>query len=61
MAEYKWTKKEIKEERGNIVRGAKSHIQSILVALKKFKGGSTVERDYAMEHFDRLKHYLDKL
>ncbi len=53
---------EEKRERQNIVRGAKSHIKSINVALSRFLRGSGAERDYALEHVEKLKeYYLKKL
>ena len=62
MEEYKLSAKEIKQQRDEIIRGAKSHIASILVALKRYKKGSSVERDYALEHVESLrKYYLEKL
>ena len=58
----KLIQKEQKTERNNIVRGAKEHIKSILVALKKYQRGSVSERDYALEHVEKLKdYYLRKL
>ncbi len=54
--------KQDKEERGNLVRGAQSHIKSILVGLKKFKRGSRVEAEYIAEHLEKLdKYYLQKI
>ena len=51
-----------KSERRNITHGAKEHIKSILVALKKYEAGSDVERGYALEHVDKLReYYLEKL
>jgi len=53
--------KEEKEERKNIVYGANSHIQSLKVALAKYKKGSNVEGQYSAEHYDKLGYYIKKL
>lgn len=54
-------KKEIQQERRNISYGAKSHIKSIMVAIKRYEKGSPSEKDYALEHAHKLiKYYLEK-
>lgn len=53
--------KQEKENRKDIVYGAKSHIKSLQVALKKYKEGSNVEGQYSAEHYDKLGYYIKKL
>ena len=56
------TGRERKQERKDIVYGAKSHIHSIQVALDKYLKGSPSERGYALEHAHKLiEYYLNKL
>lgn len=50
-----------KQERKDLVYGAKSHIKSILVGLNRFKKGSRVEAQYIDEHFEKLKYYINKI
>jgi len=63
MAKYKLYRgsQEANRERANVVRGAKGHIKSILVALARYKAGSSAEKGYALEHLQSLAYYLQKL
>ena len=55
-------KKLDKQQRKDLVYGAKSHIKSILIGLNKFAKGSKVEGEYIDEHFTRLEnYYIDKI
>lgn len=52
--------KQEKTKRKDIAYGAMSHIKSLIVAIRRFKNGSQVEKDYAFEHYEKLKYYLDR-
>lgn len=53
--------KQERQNRKDVVYGANSHIESLKVALKRYKAGSGIEGQYAEEHYDKLGYYIKEI